>query len=142
MSTVLARYPVAATGGDLARRTTRGVFVGVLAALVVSGIVTALGHNLGASGAQSPFGAIPIIMSTVVAGVGAALAYAAVVRLTDRPVRNFTALSTVVFVVMLVPVFAAAPALGLSAVGQSALVLIHVAVAVPLVAFVVGAVRL
>jgi len=142
MATISSRYPLAAGGGDLARRTTRGVFVGVLAALVVSGIVTALGLNLGVSGAQSPFGTIPIVTSTVFAGVGAAVAYATLVRFTDRPVRNFSILSAAVFAVMLVPIFAAAPALGLTVVGQGALVLIHVAVAVPLVAFVVGAVRL
>lgn len=142
MSTLTVRYPVATTGGELARRTAIGVLVGVIAALAVSGIVTTLGLNLGVSGAQSPFGAIPIVMSTVVAGVGAAVAYAAMVRLTDRPIRNFTVLSAAVFVVMLVPVFAIAPSLGLTVVGQGALVLIHVAVAVPLVAFVAGAVRL
>ncbi len=142
MSTITARYPTPASGGELARRTAGGVLVGVLAALVVSGIVTALGLDLGVSGAQSPFGAVPIVMVTVVSGVGAALAYAALARFTDRPVRNFTAVSAAVFVVMLVPVFAAGPSLGLTAVGQGALVVIHAAVAVPLVAFVVGAVRL
>jgi hypothetical protein len=142
MATITSRYPVATTGGQLARRTAGGVLVGVVAALVVSGIVTALGLDLGVSGAQSPFGAVPIVMSTVVSGVGAAVAYAALARLTDRPVRNFTALSAVVFVAMLLPVFGVAPSLGLTAIGQGALVLIHVAVAVPLVAFVVGAVRL
>lgn len=142
MSTLSVRYPVATSSGELARRTAGGVLVGVLAALVVSGIVGTLGLNLGVSGAQSPFGATPIVMSTVVAGVGAAFAYAGLVRFTDRPVRNFSILSAAVFVVMLLPVVAVAPALGLTAVGQGALVLIHVAVAVPLVAFVAGAVRL
>lgn len=142
MATITSRYPVAASGGELARRTAGGVLAAVVAALVVAGIVTALGLNLGISGPQSPFGAVPIVTSTVVAGVGAAVAYAALARLTDRPVRNFTALSAVVFAVMLVPIFAAAPSLGLTAVGQGTLVLLHVAVAVPLVAFVAGAVQL
>ncbi|MDS0284190.1 DUF6069 family protein [Haloarcula onubensis] len=142
MSTVTARYPVATSGGELARRTAGGVLVGVLAALVVSGMATSLGLDLGVTGAQSPFGAIPIVTSTVVAGVGAAVAYAAIVRFTDRPVRNFSALSAAVFVVMLVPVFVIAPSLGLTTVGQGALVVMHVAVAAPLVAFVSGAVRL
>jgi len=141
MATVSSRYSPPTSGGDLARRTTGGVAVGIVAALVVSGLLTALGLNLGASGAQSPFGAVPIVMSTVVSGVGAAVAYAVVVRFTDRPVRNFSVISAAVFVVMLVPVFAVAPALGLTAVGQGALVLIHAAVAVPLVALVVGAVH-
>jgi len=142
MATLSSRYPVATTGGELARRTNRGVFVGVIAALVVSAIVTALGLDLGVSGPQSPFGAIPIVTSTVVSGVGAAVAYAALVRFTDRPVRNFGALSAAVFVAMLVPVVAIAPSLGLTAVGQAALVVIHVVVAAPLVAFVAGAVSL
>nr|WP_276252204.1 hypothetical protein [Halomicroarcula sp. SHR3] len=64
------------------------------------------------------------------------------VRLTDRPVGNFTVLSAVVLVVMLVPVVAIAPPLGLTALGQGAQVMIHVAVAVRMVAFVAGAVRL
>jgi len=142
MATINSRYPVAATGGELTRRTAAGVLVGVVAALAVSGIVAALGLDVGVSGAQSPFGAVPIVTSTVVSGAGAAVAYAALVRFTARPVRNFTALSAAVFVVMLLPVVAVAPSLGLTAVGQGALVALHVAVAVPLVAFVAGAVRL
>lgn len=142
MATISSRYPVATNGSELARRTAGGVLVGVIAALVVAGLVGAAGLNLGVSGPQSPFGAVPIVLSTVVSGVGAAVVYAALARLTGRPVRNFTALSAAVFVVMLVPVFAVAPSLGLTAVGQGALVVLHVAVAVPLVAFVVGAVEL
>ncbi|MDS0258827.1 DUF6069 family protein [Haloarcula sp. S1CR25-12] len=142
MSTVTSRYPVATSGGELARRTAGGVLVAVVSALVVAGIAGALGLELGVSGPASPFGAVPIVTSTVVAGVGAAVVYAATARFTDRPVRNFTALAVAVFVVMLVPVFAAAPSLGLSAVGQLTLVVIHAVVAVPLVAFVVGAVQL
>ncbi|MBX0303284.1 DUF6069 family protein [Haloarcula salinisoli] len=142
MATISSRYPIATGAGDLTRRTTGGVLVGVVAALVVSAIVTTLGLDLGVSGAQSPFGAVPIVMSTVVSGAGAAVAYAVLVRVTDRPVRKFTVLSAGVFVVMLIPVVAIAPSLGLTAVGQGVLVLLHVAVAVPLVAFVAGAVRL
>ncbi|WP_262177882.1 DUF6069 family protein [Haloarcula laminariae] len=142
MATISSRYPVASSGGELALRTAGGVFLGVVAALAVAAIAGALGLDLGVSGAQSPFGAVPIVTSTVVSGVGAAVAYAAIVRFTDRPVRNFTALSAAVFVVMLVPVFAFAPSLGLTAVGQAALVAIHAAVAVPLVAFIIGAVQL
>lgn len=140
MATISSRYPVAASGGDLARRTTIGVLVGIVAALIVTALTGALGLELGVSGPASPFGAIPIVTSTVVAGAGAALAYAALVRLTARPVRNFSVLSVAVFALMLVPVVAVAPELGLTVTGQAALVVIHTAVAVPLVAFVVGAV--
>jgi len=142
MSTVTSRYPVPSSGGELARRTAGGILVGIVSALLVAGLAGASAVDLGVSGGQSPVSAIPIVMSTVVSGIGAAVAYAALTRLSERPVQNFTALSAAVFVVMLVPVVVVAPSLGLTAVGQGVLVLLHVAVAVPLVAFVIGAVRL
>jgi hypothetical protein len=142
MATVTTRYPVAEDGRDLARRTAGGVLVAVVAALLVRTLVVALGLPFGAGGPASPFGTMPIVMSAVVAGAGAALAYAALVRLTERPVRNFTLLAAVVFAGMLVPVFAVAPAMGITLVGQATLVVLHAVVAVPLVAFVVGAVQL
>jgi hypothetical protein len=141
MATVSSRYPVATGGRDLARRTAGGVLVAIVAALLVRTIVGAANLSLGAGGPASPFGTVPIVMSSLVAGVGAAVAYAALVRLTERPVRNFAALAAVVFVGMLVPVFAVAPAMGLTVAGQAVLVALHVVVAVPLVAFVVGAVQ-
>ncbi|MBX0294442.1 DUF6069 family protein [Haloarcula nitratireducens] len=142
MATITSRYPVAQSGGELARRTALGVLVAVVAALLVNGLVGALGLSLGVTGPASPFTAGPILGNVVVAGVGAAVAYAALVRLTERPVRNFAALAAAVFALMLVPVFAVAPAMGVSGVGQAVLVALHVVVAVPLVAFIVGAVRL
>jgi len=142
MATVTSRYPVAEGGGDLIRRTVGGVFVAVVAALVVRTLVGSLGLALGAAGPASPFGTVPIVTSAVVAGAGAAVAYAALTRVTERPVRNFTALAAIVFVGMLVPVFVAAPAMGITPVGQVTLVVLHGVVAVPLVAFILGAVRL
>ncbi|WP_276272123.1 DUF6069 family protein [Haloarcula litorea] len=140
MAAITSLSPIATTGGELARRTALGVLVAAVAALLVAGIAGALALPLGVTGATSPFAAVPIVASTVVAGTGAAVAYAALVRFTDRPVRNFTVLAGVVFVGMLVPVVAVAPTLGVTATGQAVLVALHVAVAVPLVAFVVGAV--
>jgi len=134
-------YPVASTPTELARRTTLGVLVAVVAALAVVAVAGASGANLGSGGPQSPFAAPPIVGSSVFAGVGAAVAYAALVRLTDRPTRNFVVLAGVAFLVMMIPVFAFAPTLGVTAAGQAVLVALHVVVAVPLVAFVVGAVR-
>lgn len=64
-------------------------------------------QGVGLTGSMSPFGAGPLIGASVVAGAGAATVYAAVVGFTSRPVRNFVALSTGVFAVMLVPVFVA-----------------------------------
>ncbi|MFW6317378.1 MAG: hypothetical protein ACOC06_02795, partial [Halorubrum sp.] len=75
-----------------------------------------------------------------VAGVGAAVTYALVDRLTARPVRNFVAIAAAVFAVMLVPVVVVAPAMGVSPIGQALLVAYHLLVAVPLTAFIVGAV--
>lgn len=132
MATISSRYPMAQNAGELTRRTT----LGVLAA-----IVDALALSVGATGQTSPFAAAPVVASTAVSGVGAGVAYAALGRLTDRPVRNFVAVSALVFVGMLVPVLVIAPTLGVTGVGQAVLVALHV-VAVPLVAFVVGAVRL
>ncbi|WP_254271450.1 DUF6069 family protein [Haloarcula marina] len=141
MATVTSRYPVARSGGELARRTALGVLVSVVAALSVLAIVGALGLSLGASGPQSPFAAVPVVTTTIVAGVGAAVAYAALARFTERPVRNFTALAVLVFVGMLFPVAFVAPGLGVTTAGQAVLGVLHVVVAASLVAFVVGAVR-
>jgi len=47
-----------------------------------------------------------------------------------------------VLVLVLVPVFAVVPSLGLTPIGQGALALLRIAVALPLVALVVGAVEL
>ena len=134
-----AHYPVPKSGASLARRTTAGVGVAIIALLVVQAIVDALGVELGASGSMSPFAAAPLIGATVVAGVGAAITYAAMLTRTDRPVRNFVAAAFVVFAVMLLPVFVAPPS-GITATGQGLLVLYHLLVAGPLVGFIVGAV--
>lgn len=134
------QYPVPETSGGLARRTASGVFLAVVLVLLAQALVDALGIDVGATGSMSPFAAGPLIGATVVAGAGAAIAYAAVVTFTDQPVRNFVAIAAVVFVGMLVPVFVAPPE-GITTVGQGILVLYHALVAVPLVAFIVGAVN-
>jgi hypothetical protein len=130
------------TGIALARRTAIGVGVAVVALLVVQAIVDAAGVEPGAAGPMTPFAAGPLIGSTVVAGVGAAVVYAVVGRFTTKPVRNFVAIAVAVFGVMLVPVVVFAPSIGVTPVGQGLLVLYHLLVAVPLTAFVVGAVEL
>lgn len=135
-----SRYPVPETGSALARRTTLGVVVAIVALLVTQALVTALGVDVGASGAMSPFAAVPLIMTTVVSGVGAAVVYTALVKLTDKPARNFLAVAVGVFVLMLIPVVVVSPSMGITTAGQAILVLYHVLVAVPLVAFILGAV--
>jgi len=142
MAIATSRYAIPDSGGELARRTAGGVLVAVVAALVVRLLVGSLGLAVGPTGPMTPFGTVPIVMSAVVAGIGAAVVYAALVRFTRRPVRNFLVASAVVFGLMLVPVVAAAPGMGVTAVGQGVLVVLHAVVAVPLVAFAVGAVRL
>lgn len=138
MATGNARYPVPDSAGGLVRRTTVGVLTAVVAVLVANAAVTGLGLDVGPTGAMSPFTVAPLVTSCVVAGVGGAVVYAGLVRLTDRPVRNFVAVSTGVFVLMLGPVALFAPSLGVTPVGQVVLTIYHVLVAVPLVAAIVG----
>jgi peptidoglycan/LPS O-acetylase OafA/YrhL len=145
MSVVNTQYPVAGSGKDLARRTAAGVLVSVVLAVVAVVVgVDLLGLEVlqaGEDRAMSPFG-IPAVLSAIVAGAGAAVAYAGLVRYTGRPARNFGILSAVVFVLMLVPVFTFAPEQGVrEGTGQAVLVVLHAAVAVPVVAFVAGAVE-
>jgi len=134
------RYPVSKTGGKLARRTGIGVFFAVVLVLLAQAIVDVLSIDVGVTGSMSPFTAGPLIGASVVAGAGAAIAYAAVVTFTSRPVRNFLVLAGGVFVVTLVPVFVAPPE-GVTTAGQGILVLYHALVAVPLVVFITGAVE-
>ena len=134
------RYPVPETGGALARRTTLGVVVAIVALLVTQAAVTALGIDIGASGSMSPFAAGPLVVTTIVSGVGAAVVYAVLVKLTDRSARNFLAVAVGVFVLMLIPVAVVSPSMGITTAGQAILVVYHVLVAVPLVAFILGVV--
>lgn len=141
-STTHARYIRPETAGDLARQTTFGVLVAVVLALVVRTVTLEIGVDLGPTGPTSPFASLPLVMTTVIAGVGAAVAYAVLDRLTARPVRTFLALAAMVFAGMLVPVVVFAPTLDVTPIGQVFLGVLHAVVAVPLVAFVIGAVRL
>lgn len=137
-----ARFPVAKTAGALSRRTAVGVGVAIVALLVTQALVDAVGVELGASGPMSPFASAPLVGATIVAGVGATIAYAATVKLTNRPVRNFVVISGGAFAVMLVPVVLVTPSMGMTPAGQGLLVLYHLLVAVPLVGFIIGAVKL
>ena len=141
-STTQARYVSPETAGSLARQTTLGVLVAVVLALFVRGLALGSGVDLGPTGASSPFAVVPLVMTTMVAGAGAAVAYAALDRLTARPVRNFLLLGGLVFVGMMLPVVLFAPTLGVTPVGQVVLAVLHAVVAAPLVAFIVGIVRL
>lgn len=141
MATVHPRYPVAESAGTLARRATLGIGVAVIAVLLGQALVAALALNVGPSGSMSPFTAGPLIGTTVVAGAAASIVYAGLVRFTGSPVRNFAAVSVVVFTLQLLPVVVVAPSLGVTPVGQAVLVVYHVLVAVPIVAFVTGAVQ-
>ncbi|MFC6938750.1 DUF6069 family protein [Salinirubellus sp. GCM10025818] len=135
------RYVPPKTVGELARQTTLGVLVAVVLALFVRGLASGVGVDLGPTGAGSPFAVVPLVMTTVVAGTGAAVAYTTLDRLTARPVRNFLTLGGLVFVGMMLPVVLFAPSLGVTPVGQVVLAVLHAVVAVPLVVFIVGLVR-
>lgn len=134
------RLTIPKTGATLARRTAAGVGVAIVVLLITQALVDAFGVEHGASGPMTPFAAAPLIGTTIVAGVGAAIAYAAMVEFTNRPVRNFVAVAVVVFAVMLVPVLLVTPSMGITPAGQAILVLYHLLVVVPLVGFVIGAV--
>jgi hypothetical protein len=142
MAQMNARYPVPRAGRTLAIRTALGVFVAIIALLIMQTLVDTLAIDVGDSDAMSPFAAGPLIGTTIVAGVGAALVYAGLVRFTDRPVRNFVALAAAVFVFMLGPVAFVTPSIGVTPTGQAVLVLYHLLVAVPIVAFIIGVVEL
>ncbi|WP_276260700.1 DUF6069 family protein [Haloglomus litoreum] len=141
MATTTTRFTRPVDASDLTRRTTLGILTAVVSVLVLRAAVDLAGLAVGAGGTNDPFAVLPLLATTVVAGVGAAVAYAVLDRFTARPARNFTALAAAVFTLMLVPVVAFAPTLGVTAVGQAVLVAFHAVVAVPIVAFVTGALR-
>jgi hypothetical protein len=138
MATTQPEHTLHTTGSGIARRTAFGVGLAAVAVLVAQNVVTLLGLDVGPTGAMTPFDPTPLVASAITAGAGAALVYAAVVRFTDRPVRNFLVASVVAFVLSLVPVVTFAPSLGVTGVGQAVLAVYHVVVAVPIVASLVG----
>jgi hypothetical protein len=140
MASLDSRYPVPVTATALARRTTAGIVAALAAVLLAQALVDGLGVDVGAAGPMSPFAVGPLVGTTIAAGVGAAVLYAALVRYTHSPVRNFVAVAAAVFLVMLVPVAVVAPSSGVTATGQAVLAAYHLLVAVPLVAFVLGVV--
>lgn len=93
MAQTNVRFSVPRTRGTLARRTTIGVVVALIAVLLTQALVDALAVNVGTPGPMSPFAATPLVATTIVAGVGAAVAYAVLITVTDRPVRNFVAVA-------------------------------------------------
>jgi hypothetical protein len=138
---IRSRYPIAESGGTLVHRTSLGVSVAIVAVLVTQVIANALRLNVGAPATMSPFAAGPLIGSTIVAGIGAAMLYAVVITLTDRPVRNFVAVAATVFAFMLLPVILITPSMGVTPTGQGLLILHHVLVAVPVSVFILGIVE-
>lgn len=141
MAQTSVRFSPPDTATTLARRTAAGVGIAVVALLGIQIVVDAVGVELGASGPMTPFAAVPLIGTSIVAGIGAAIAYAALARFTDRPGRNFVAVAVAVFAVMLLPVLLVTPSMGVTPAGQALLVVYHLVVAVSLVGFVGGVVE-
>ncbi|MFC7228909.1 DUF6069 family protein [Salinirubellus salinus] len=134
------RYPVPQNAMALARRATLGTAVAIVAALLVRAVVLAVDLDLGLpTVGQSPFAVGPIVAFSLFAGVGATVVYAALIRLTERPVRNFGIAAVAVFALLLLPM---ATVQGVTTTGLAVLFVLHVVVAAALVAFLVGAVRL
>ncbi|WP_254829854.1 DUF6069 family protein [Haloglomus salinum] len=142
MATTTTRFSAPTDATDLTRQTTLGILAAAVSVLVLRVAVDLGGLAVGAGGTNDPFAVIPLLASTVVAGAGAAIAYAVLDRVTDRPARTFTALAVAVFTLMLVPVVMFAPTLGVTPLGQAVLAVFHAVVAVPIIAFVTGTLRL
>jgi hypothetical protein len=71
------------------------------------------------------------VITTAVAGVVASLLYAGLLRFTANPVRNFSVISAIVFVVTTVPDFTYIPGVeGASTAQAAVLVLMHVVAAI------------
>lgn len=119
---------------SLTLRTTIGTLIAVVFALGLRWIAVSTNPELAALG---PFAPLPIVVSVIVAGVGAALVYTVGVRYATRPVRTFLLAAGGVFVAMLLPVLLVAPTLGVGTIGQLWLVGLHLAVALPLVTAIV-----
>lgn len=70
------------------------------------------------------------ISFTLVAGIGAVLLYAALLRFTNNPARNFTIISAAVFVLLLIPDFTFIPTVpGWTSAQIAILVTMHAVVA-------------
>ncbi|WP_101295493.1 DUF6069 family protein [Halegenticoccus soli] len=130
---------VAPSRTSIVERGLIALALAVLANALIRGIAVAL-----VSGAESvdPLGWGPVLVSTAVAATMATGVYAALVRFTGRPTRNFVALAAVVLVASLIPIATVAPSIpGVTTPVLGALVAMHVASAVAIVAALTGAVN-
>jgi hypothetical protein len=120
-------------------RITRETLVGKVLGAAVLGLALTAGTRLAAIAlapdlaALDQFAWLPVVVSVLVASIGAGLAYAAVDRLTSTPRRAFLAVSAVVLALSMVPVVLGADAFGFDATAQLGLAAMHVAAAVGIV---------
>lgn len=120
-------------------RITRETLVGKVLGAAVLGLALTAGTRLAAIAlapdlaALDQFAWLPVVVSVLVASIGAGLAYAAVDRLTSTPRRAFLAVSAVVLALSMVPVVLGADAFGFDATAQFGLAAMHVAAAVGIV---------
>lgn len=149
MSTTSSLDPVAngtATGTRTQTRThlARGTLVDKILGAAVLGLGLTAVTRLVAIALESDlatveqFGWVPVTGAVLVSVLAAAFVYAALDRLTARPLRAFLAVSAVVLALSMASVVLAADSFGLDAGTQLGLVAMHVACAVGIVAGVVA----
>lgn len=115
------------------------VGIGLALALVLNGIVRLAAGALLDIGGIQPLAWVPIVSATVVAALGATVAYVVVSRLSTRPDRHFTILAAVVLLLSMAPVFTVASALeGVTMAILVVLALLHATTAVGIVAGLTG----
>lgn len=119
------------TSRELVERGALSVVGAVVAAVLVRAVAGAI---IAVPSSFESLAWSSVVAVTVVAGVGATLAYGLVDRFTERVVRNFLALAAVVFVVTTAPLVTTAPALpGSTPTLVAVLFVLHVVVAVGIV---------
>jgi hypothetical protein len=143
MSSIATSSPVvtSVSASHQSRTNTRGRFARVgLATVVAAVLANVLVYFVG--GAVIPYdpqflplaGVSGAISFTLPAAIVAVLIYAALLRFARYPVRTFTIISVVVFVVTLLPDFTYIPSVPGATAGQTAiLVLMHIVAAVVIV---------
>ncbi|SEO46205.1 hypothetical protein SAMN04487948_102529 [Halogranum amylolyticum] len=135
-----------ATPVDSERRTLPSLperaAIGLVSALVLTGLVRVTAGSLVDVGNVEPLGWVPILVSTVVAALGATGVYAVVSHLSTQPNRHFVVVAAAVLLLSMAPVFTVAATLpDVTTTTLGVLALLHVTAAVGIVAGLTGVVH-
>jgi hypothetical protein len=121
--------------GTLVRRGLTAAALALVLTVLARLVAVALDPSLAS---LDQFGWGPVVGMTLAASVGATLVYAALDRFTERPVRWFLVVATLVFLFFLFPLTLGASDLGLTSNAQLALGSLHLTVAAGIVAGLLG----